>query len=118
MSKAKRILLWSLSALLVVIALAAMVRIGFRPQMPDSWHKLHTGMQRTEVLAIASGEHTDMRELKGFDVFTHPTTKLGSPSYWQLDINYDQSGHLSHAEARFIHRSWNFLSQAAPQSVL
>lgn len=109
MMKLKRIVLGTLGILIVVITVAAGARVAFRPEMPSSWRRLHAGMSRSELLAIVTGQHTDMRELKGFDVFTINTTMLGAPSYWQL-VTYDRSGRVMHANTRFIHRTCGLLS--------
>ena len=66
--------------------------------MPSSWRSLHSGMSRSEVLATVTGEHRDLRELKGFDVFTAETTMFGAPSHWQLLVTYDPSGGVMHAD--------------------
>lgn len=118
MSKSKRIILRVVAALVLFVALAAVAREAFRPGMPSEWRRLHSGMSRDEVLRTATGEHRDMRNLKGFDAFTQETTMLGASSYWQLLVTYDQSGRLMHADARFIHRSCGLLSRAYPRSVL
>jgi hypothetical protein len=118
MSRFKRITLWSLGVLIVFVALAAAARVTFRPQMPSSWRSLHAGMSRSEILAVATGEHRDMHDLKGFDTFTVEMTMLGAPSYWQLLVTYDQSGRVMHADSRFVHRSCGLLSRGRPQSVL
>jgi len=118
MTKLKRIAFWSFGVLAVAVALAAVMRVSLRPEMPSSWRSLRVGMSRSDVLAAGTGEHRDMRELKGFDVFTAETSMLGAPSYWQLLVTYDQSGRVMHADSKFIHRSCGLLSRAYPQSVL
>ena len=118
MRKSKRIALWTLGVFSVVVALAAAARVAFRPEMASGWRSLHAGMSRSELLAAATGEHSDLHELKGFDTFTVETTMLGAPSYWQLLVTYDQSGRVMHADSRFVHRSCGLLSRAHPQSVL
>jgi hypothetical protein len=118
MSKSKRILLRVVGALVLLVVLAAVGREVFRPRMPSEWRRLRAGMSRDEILRTATGEHRDMRDLKGFDVFTQETTMFGASSYWQLLVTYDQSERLLHAEAGFIHRSCGLLSRAYPRSVL
>jgi hypothetical protein len=117
MSKMKRIVLGVLAAVIALPLLGAAGRIVFRPAMPSEWHKLHAGMLREEVLTTAAGQHTDMRDLKGFDLFSRETMMLGGSSYWQLFITYDQSGKLMNAGAHFVHRSCGLLSRSY-QSVL
>ena len=112
MSKSKRIAFGVLVALVCLLLLGAGGRVAFRPAMPSEWRKLRAGMPREQVLATATGEHTDMRDLKGFDLFSRETTMLGGASYWQLFVTYDQSGRLMHADARFIHQSCGLLSRA------
>jgi len=118
MSKPKRIVLRVVVAVVLLVVFAAVGREVFRPTMPSEWRRLHAGMSRDELLRTAAGAHTDMRDLKGFDVFTQETTMLGALSYWQLMVTYDQSGRLIHADARFVHRSCGLLSRAYPRSVL
>jgi len=117
MSKSKRIALWLLGTLVIALAMVAVVRVAFRPPMPGSWRSLHAGMSRSELFAVAAGEHGDTSELKGFDTFTVETTMLGEPSYWQLLVTYDQAGRVLHAQGRFVLRTCGLLNQA-PRSVL
>jgi hypothetical protein len=117
-SKPKRIIFGFLGALVLLAVLAAVGRAVFRPAMPSAWRNLHAGMTHEQVIGTAVGQYTDMRELKGMDVFTQETTMLGASSYWQLHVIYDQSGRLVHADARFIHRSLGLLSRVSLQSIL
>lgn len=118
MSKPKRITLGVMVALIILAGLTAGGRVVLRPAMPDEWHGLRKGMTRDQILAAALGQHADMLELKGFDLFTRETTMLGEPCYWQLYVSYDRTGGIMNAQPRFVHRRFSLLSCANPDRVL
>ena len=103
---------------LLIFALLFLAFIGgrevLRPAMPKSWAEVKPGMARDEVLRIVEGKHLDMRELKGFDVFTYETEMLGASSYWQLWITYDENQKSMAPYARFVHRDFGWLSSKNP----
>ncbi len=99
-------------ALLVLSFVAG--REVFRPAMPKSWAGVQSGMARDEVLRIVEGKHRDMRELKGFDVFTYDTQMLGFSGYWQLWVSYDENQKSMAPYSRFVHRDFGWLSSKNP----
>jgi len=117
MSKSKRVTLQVFGVLIVLIVLAAKGLVALRPAMPNTWHGLRAGLVQEQVLAAVEGRHVDVRDLKGYDLFTQETTMLDASCYWQLLVTYDRTGGLMHAEALFVLKSCGLLN-VHPRSVL
>jgi hypothetical protein len=89
-------------AVVVVAVLAGAIGAGFiRPGVPEEWRNVRVGAFRDEVMKHAP-DLVDMRELKGFDIATREYRQWGfRKCWWQLMVQYDDSGLVKSVEASF-----------------
>ena len=79
------------AALAVAGVLAALLAIVFRtPPIPSEWQAVRPGMKREEVLRIVPDVVHDMRELKGFDIYTRRYRLIFRPCWWQMEVFYNE----------------------------
>jgi hypothetical protein len=69
----------------VVLAVTVVWRFGSRPPFPAAWRGISAGMTRAEVVSAIGTEPQDMRQLKGFDIYTYEPS---ADEYWQLQLDY------------------------------
>jgi len=69
----------------MALAVTAVWLLSSRPQFPVAWRDITAGMLRSEVVAAIGSEPHDMRELKGFDIYTY---QADASRCWQLQLDY------------------------------
>lgn len=106
---------WILSVI-AGLALLIAVWIGARftqaANLPGAWKQLTPALNRDELIAMPLGRHSDMLELKGFDLFHDRTDWIGG--YWQMQVTYETNGQVKTAEASYLNPDYGWLHRSVP----
>lgn len=105
----------ALAVLGVVLAVTVVWCFGSRPPFPAEWRGVSAGTTRAEVVSAVGSEPQDMRQLKGFDIYTYePSAK----EYWQLQLDYadPDDSKVSSVTFRYVDKRFGLrnLSQTDP----
>jgi hypothetical protein len=81
------------TSIIAVVTFCGLLAAGYflfrRPPMPDEWRLITLGDSRLDVLSTVKEKVNDMRDLKGYDLFTR---KNSNSDWWQLMVKYDPNG--------------------------
>ena len=104
--------IWSAVSVLSLTILYQGARFIQSSSVPGAWKQLTPELNRDDLLAMRLGLHSDMIDLKGFDLFSDLNDWIGGS--WRLQVTYESNGQVKTAEASYIHPKNGWLNRHVP----